>query len=399
MFSTKHLKSYIILYVWTILLLFILTGCRREEVEEVQNSDLKNWLIRAKLDKEETKEELYEAALQEDTLRIYTVTTRVFDVKELFEKEYPGLTVDINHLRSNDLVSRLLQNYEQQDYQCDLVLCSNNDGSLYKELIEPGFIYPYIPKDIAPKMKEGHAKDDFLFLGETLMLFYNQEVFDEIPINNIWELTEDRFKGRIIMANPLRSFSTYGFCAMLMKESKMLEEAYLQYKGETPRDIEEKTLGEVFLEQLAPNIVFTNSSDEVAEGIGNSGKDGMAIGIMISSKMRLLDIGYHFAPIYNLEPFSAVYTPNSIMIAGGAENINTAKLFIRYIMGETDGTGEGRLPYATKGTWSTRIDVPDGNDIPLTEMDLYINDKEYIYDNKEYLHQFFSKLLNENIKE
>ncbi len=394
--NQKRKKRIAILCIFTLL---FFSGCSQKDIKTSQQKDMEKWMEEANLDAVETKEELYEAALSEHTLVIYTVSTRVFDVKESFEKEYPGLTVEINHIRSGDLVDHLLQNYEKKDYLCDLVICSDNDASLYDQLIQPGIIYPYIPSDIASKMKEGHAEEELVFLGESLMLFYNGEAYKEAPVKNIWELTKEQYKGKIIMANPLRSFSTYGFCAMLLKEDKKIEEAYERYKGEPLKISQGKTAGEILWEQMAPNIVFTNSSDEVAEGIGNSGKDGMEIGIMISSKMRLKDIGYQFEPIYKLDPFAAVYTPNSIMVAGGCKNINTAKLFVRYIMGEADGTGEGRMPYSTKGTWSTRIDVPDGNDVPLSKIDLIPLDRTYIQENKEEIKYFFEYILNENITE
>ena len=51
-----------------------------------------------------TPEELYEMALKEDTLVVYTVSTRVVDTKEAFEKAYPGLFVEVRDLRSPNLI-------------------------------------------------------------------------------------------------------------------------------------------------------------------------------------------------------------------------------------------------------------------------------------------------------
>jgi iron(III) transport system substrate-binding protein len=396
--TLQVLKKRIGVFICTLLLLLLASGCAQKETQTNQQKDMKQWLKSAALDADETKDKLYHAAQSEGTLVIYSVSSRVFDVKESFEKEYPGLTVEIEDVRGDDVVNQLLHNYEQKDYQCDLVLCSDCDGSLYNQLIKPGIIYPYIPKDIAPKMKKGLTDGELDFLGESLMLFYNGALYDKSPIKNIWELTEEQYKGKVIMANPLRSFSTYGFSAMLLRESDKIEAAYKRYQGEALVIPKGKTAGEILWEKMAPNIVFTNSSDEVAEGIGNNDKNGMEIGIMISSKLRLKDIGYRMEPIYRLDPFAAVYTPNSIMVAGGAKNINTAKLFIRYILGEADGTGVGREPYSSKGTWSTRIDVSDGNDIPLDQMDVISLDRDYLHHNRDGIKAFFEGILNDNIK-
>ena len=344
-----------------------------------------------------TKEELYEAALLEDTLVIYSVSSRVFEVKESFEQEYSGLTVEIKDIRGEDIVSMLQNNYEQENYACDLVICSDCNGTLNRELLEPSILYSYIPPDIAPNMKEGHADHELVFVGEALMFFYNDNIFYEQPIHNIWELTEEQYKGKIIMANPLSSFSTYGFCSAVLGEPEKITKAYEDYTGEALNVPEGKTAGEVFWEQAVKNIVFTNSSDEVLEGIGGVGTDDYWIGIMISSKMRYQDLGYHFAPVYRLKPFSAVYTPNSITIAAGSPNVNTAKLFVRYLMGETDGTGEGIKPYMTTGTWSTRVDVEDANEVPLSEIDYLEINKEYLYENMDAMSDFWNELLKENV--
>lgn len=386
------------LFVAIIMLMAIcLSGCSIEKQEIGQKAVLQEWLLAAELSDHATSEELYQEALKEDTLVIYSVSSRTFEVKESFEKEYPGLTVEVKDIRGDDVVDMLHSNYEKGEYNCDLVICSDCDGRLYKELIEPGILYAYTPFDIKPNMKEGHADRETVFLGEALLLFYNSTVFDEQPIQNIWALTEEAYKGKIIMANPLSSFSTYGFCTAMFAEQEALKEAYEAYFGKPIHIPDGKSVGEIFWEMTAPNMVFTNSSDEVLEGIGNSGSDGMLIGIMISSKLRYQGLGYHFAPMYQLEPFAAVYTPNSVTIAGGARNVHSAKLFIRYLLGEKEGTGEGIQPFSTVGTWSTRTDVADGNPVPLSEIDYVSLDKEYLYTNQKYLNDFFASLLEENV--
>ena len=381
-----------------LLLIFFVTGCGNKQMEKSQKLQMNQWLFDANLDTKQSAEDLYQAALKEDILTIYSVSTRVFDVKESFEKEYPGLTVEIKDVRGNDLVNMVKENYQSEDYGCDLVVCSDSDGSLYKELLEPGLVYTYIPQDIEPLIKLGVKEEELDFLGESLMVVYNSAIFEEPPIDNIWEMTEERFKGKIIMANPISSFSTNGFCSTVICESKLMEESYEQYAGKALELPEGKNAGEVFWEQAAKNIVFTNSSDEVLEGIGNSGSDGMMLGFMISSKLRYLDVGYQIAPIYRLKPFSAVYTPNSVCIAAGSENINAAKLFIRYMLGETDGTGEGLKPFLTKGTWSVRTDVPDGNDVPLDEIDVQFLNKSYLYENRENMMKFWEEILKINVE-
>lgn len=374
----------------------LLSGCLNKDNTEKRKQEMNQWLKTANLSDHLTKEQLYEKALLEDTLVIYSVSSRVFEVKESFEKEYPGLTVEIKDVRGNDVVDMVRMNYETGEYNCDLIICSDCNGSLYNELLKPGIIYTYVPWDIAPNMKEGHADEELVFLGESVQLFYNSSVFDKQPITNIWELTKEQYQGKIIIANPLSSFSTYGFCSAMFTESYAIEQAYYDYSGKELDIPKGKSAGEVFWEMLAPNITFTNSSDEVLEGVGNHG-DEIWIGMMLSSKMRYQELGYQFEPIYELNPFAAVYTPNCVSIVGGCKNVNTSKLFIRFLLGERDGTGVGYQPFSTAGTWSSRVDVPDGNSVALSDIDYVGLDKAYLYKYRDSMNAFWERLLQENV--
>ena len=70
---------------------------------------------------------------------------------------------------------------------------------------------------------------------------------------------------------------------------------------------------------------------------------------------------------------------------------------MRYLLGETDGTGKGRIPYSTLGTWSTRTDVPDGNQVPLSQMDVISLNRDYIYQNREKIDSIFEQTLEKNV--
>ncbi len=370
--------------------LVLLSGCAQQG--DKTTKAMQEWVKTAQLSAHETPQELYQKALNEDTLVIYTITTRITEVKESFEKQYPGLHVEIRDVRSTEVVDMVAENAASGRNECDIVICNDNSGELSAKLVDTGLIYPYIPYDIAPKLKEGHGEDQLYYLDEAQMFFYNSAIYDEVPIQNIWQLCEAQYKGEIYMPSPLRSFSTYGFCAMVLAHPNEMEQAWRDYAG-TPLEVPEgKTASEVFFERLVQNVHFTNSSDEVAEAVGSAAGTGH-FGLVISSKQRLNSVGYHMAPIYKLDPFSGSYASTSAMIAGGAKNINSAKLFIRWLLGEADGTGEGYKPYQTAGTWSPRTDVPDGNDVPLSEIDLLWLDKEYMKDNRDEIDAFFSSIL------
>lgn len=384
-------KAYLILSLAAIL--FLISSCAPKQ--QAINSEMETWLLNAHLDAKDTPEELYEKALTEDTLVIYSSSTRVMDVKDSFEKQYPGLTVYVQDTRSVDLVDVLKQEFLDGQYHCDIVLCSDDNGVISQELIPEGIVYKYVPYDIADKIRPENDTAILPMVEEIEMAFYNSEVYSAPPVNNWWELTEERFYGGVVMPNPTKSFSAMGLVGMTLKNSDVMALAYRELYGRDLALKDGETAGEAYWRMLMENgLILVNSSDEVVEFVGTPGLSDPPIGIMVSSKLRMRDVGFYIEPIYDMRNFCGTYTPNSIMIAGGSKNINAAKLFIRWILGETDGQGEGSKPYLQKGAWSVRTDVQSNANVSLDALEYFQLDPEYIYDNLDDITAYWLTLMD-----
>ena len=371
-----------------ILTVILLTSCGN-------NDSLNVWKESSHLAGDESVDELYEKALKEDILIVYTVSTRATEVKEGFEKEYPGLYVEVRDLRSPELIKEVGEIVDSGSYEADVVICNDNSGSFKSELVDTGKVFPYMSDDIGENMKPGYVGDMVTFLDEAELLFYNGTKYNECPISNIWELSEEKYHGKIMMPSPLRSFSTYAFCGAILDSSDIVADAYKRYAGKALDIPEGSNASEIFMERLFDNAVFSNSSDEVVEALG-SGETKYDFGVMVSSKLRFNEIGYNLKPQYVLEPFSGARISYAVMIAGGSKNVNAAKLFIRYLLGEKDGTGEGYKPFQTVGTWSARTDVKDSNPVALEDISLLTPNQDNIISNKEYIDNFLSQLLEKH---
>ena len=369
-----------------ILAFLCLAGCG-----QITTDTEDDWLEKAALNVDISEEELYKAALKEDVLIVYTVSTRTVQTKEAFEKAYPGLVVEIRDLRSPDLVDKVAENFADGGTSCDVVICNDNSGEFKSKLVDTGAVVPYLSAEIKKKMKDGHVGECISFLDEAELLFYNSRLFETQPVNNIWELTESRFSGRIYIPNPLRSFSTYAFIAATFDHADELEEAYKSWCG---RDFDRKdgTAPETLWKEISKNAVFTNSSDEVMEALNT---DKAMLGIMISSKLRYKTMGYGFEPAYSLTPFSGCRTTVSVMLARNSQNVNSAKLFIDFLLGGSDGTGDGYKPFRTPGAWSARTDVEDGTDTPLSDLDLLYPDADSMIERKDAFYKFWSECLKD----
>ena len=372
--------------------IFVLSGCAPQPSESAD--PLAGWLENAGLDAEETPEELYAAALKEDMLVVYSTSTRMLDVAESFERAYPGLIVRVEHIREGELYGRLVENYERGDYACDVVCSADGQGIMANDFLSKSIVVKYVPHDIKDKIISGNNEDLLMLAGEAAVFSYNEKYYPQPPVNNWWELTDEKWEGMIYIPNPARSMTTLAFFSTAIENSGLMAKAYEDLYGRLLELPAGENAGREFVRRFIENgVVILNSSDETAEEIGMPGSSSPNVGIMISSKTRLRDIGYEMVNHYDMKPFCGVYTPISVMLAGGAKSINAAKLYIRWLFGEADGTGEGYKPYLQSGAWSVRSDVMDDTGVRLEDLDLLYVNKGYLYENYESILSFWKELI------
>jgi iron(III) transport system substrate-binding protein len=375
-----------------LILIFALTGCAPKNTEP--DNPFADWLTGANLDAGETAEQLYAAALGEDTLVIYSTSTRMMDVAKSFEKAYPGLIVEVVHMREVELYDTLAGNYKTGNFTADLICSADGRGIMVSEFLPKGIAVKYVPFDIAPRILPGNNEELLMLAGEAGMLHYNDRHYSEPPVNNWWELTEEEWRGMVYLPNPTRSMTTLAFFCMVLKNSDMMARAFDDLYGAPPELLPGENAGHEFIRRLIANDArVLNSSDETAEAVGAPGSNSPNIGIIVSSKMRLVDIGYEIRTHYDMQPFAGTYTPINIMMAGGAPNVSAAKLFVRWLLGEADGQGEGYRPYLSSGAWSVRDDVRDESGVRTEELDLMYYDSVYLYENQEAFLAFWEELF------
>jgi len=389
----KMIALFLLAAVFLLVAIF-LTGCALNKNEPAD--PLAEWLITANLDTPKGASELYAAALEEEMLLVYSTSTRVMDVAVSFEQQYPGLIVRVEHLREPELYEVLAQNYETGNFIGDVIISADGRGIMYNEFLAKNIAVKYVPHDIADKILPGNNEHFLMLAGEAAVLGYNDKYYDAPPVMNWWELTDEKWQGMVYMANPTRSMTTLALFCMIIEQSDMMADAYEDLYGIPLAVPQGETAGHEFLRRLVSNGAnIVNSSDEVAEIIGAPGSNSPYLGIIISSKMRLREIGYEVYNNYGMKPFAGLYTPVNVMMAGGAKNVNSARLFIRWLLGEADGQGEGYLPYLQSGAWSVRSDVIDDSGIRIENLNLLQINREYLYKNQEAFLTFWESLLRE----
>ncbi|MDL2214451.1 ABC transporter substrate-binding protein [Clostridia bacterium OttesenSCG-928-O13] len=374
------------LFVSMAILVAGLTGC----ASSPQNKAESEWLQSAALNARETPQQLYQAALGEDVLVIYSNTTRIYDTQKAFEAAYPGLTADVQFLRAADLVSLLRENAQTGEALCDVVICTDNDAILSTQMVPEGLLHKYVPWDMEDKILPQYNTEVLDFMVECGLLFYNSEVYRAPPIANWWELTEPQYSGKFYMVDPLRSHTTNALLFTFIQHSDAMAAAYEDLYGKALQVPAGSTAGHEFWRMLVANgAQFTSSSDEALELVGMPGQSDPPMAILVSSKDRKADLGYAIAPAYDVAPTAGVVVPSSVMIHGGATNVNAAKLFIRFLLGEADGRGEGLAPYMHEGSWPVRSDVTSPSAVQLEDVDFWLLDKRFMAENLQDITEYW----------
>ena len=358
------------------------------------------WLEIAKLDAGETAEELYAAALHEGILVIYSTGARVYETRDAFIAAYPGLSAEVQIIRGVDILPMLGDEFQANGAICDVLICPDINATLSGSFAEQKILVKYVPPDMEESIYPEQNTEILNFMVEGAQLFYNSDAYDAPPVSNWWELTEPQFKGRLCMVDPLRSHTTNSLlCAMIEREEEMLA-AYEALYGRPLTVPDGSSAGQEYWRMLLKNDVqFTSSSEEVIELVGMPARGDSLLGIMVSSKMRKANNGLAIAPVYDMTPCTGVMVANSVMIAGGAKNVNSAKLFIRFLLGESDGTGSGYAPFLDEGSWPVRSDVTGQASVALNDAGFWTLNRTYFIENNPWINDWWRDLREKYIEE
>ncbi|MCK5199548.1 MAG: ABC transporter substrate-binding protein, partial [Spirochaetales bacterium] len=197
-------------------------------------------------------------------------------------------------------------------------------------------------------------------------------------ISNIWELTEEEWRGRIVLKDPMASLTNKMGLWTMVQHAKEFEKAYKELTG-NKIELHEGVpdAGYEFIYRLLHNdLIILGSGSKVAKASGAKGQTDPPIAITGYTYIRYnAQRDYVNALVTPLTPFENIITPVYTAIARQAAHPNAAKLFTAFLLGDisitmdtkiTEPYNEGesaRLlqglgPYYEPGSKSPRDTVP-----------------------------------------
>lgn len=272
----------------------------------------------------------------------------------LFEKTYPNIKVEVVAAGTGELTSRL--DAEKENPICDVLWGGGADSlAAYTDLFQA---YVCANDDV---IDEAFKDKNDMWIGESplpMVIIYNKTLLNGEEPPKTWEdLTDPKWKGQIVFANPAKSGSAYTqLCTMIQAAGGDNEQGW------------------DFVKRF-----YANLDGKVSDSSGNCHKlvasGEYIIGVTIEKSAVLYadnpDIGFLYP-----EKNSAV--PDGVAMVKGCPNEENAKLFIDFVTGREcqieQNTNWKRRP--------VRSDVTPEGLCELSELDLLDYDFDWAANNK-----------------
>lgn len=299
---------------------------------------------------------LLEAAKSEPALAVYDSTGKIKAQAEAFAAKY-GLETVGTKSKAAATIKIVAGEAQAQNVQADVVIVSDLPAAT-AQLLEPGYTVSYLPSDMVEKI-DATYRDPLIVSNSPVVWSYNTALNESCPVDNIWALTEEEWKGRVAMPDPLaKSMYTDWFNQLAMHHDAEIAAAYEAHFGK-PLDTKLASATEAFVAALAFNApLLTNSDSDVAAAVGAPDATENFIGIMSTAKYRENENGMVLGICGSMQPMVGLLYPKFMMMTAETDSPNAAKLFVHYML-----TEEGWAPQAIDGKMSTNTE----NAVPASE--------------------------------
>jgi len=327
---------------------------------------------------EESWDDIVAAATEEGEVSVYTASGRIAKLVDHFQALYPGITLTVFDLGSVKTIEKTVREQDAGIFAAD-VITTGNSGQVIHELLANHRIFNYVPAQFEGRIPEENRDPLLVRVNEAMVFFYNTEVNpDGAPFSNVWELTQEQYRGRVGIKDPMASGSSLMGLATLVQFPEEMAAAYKRMTGE---DIVlgdgVQDAGYEFVRRLLANdVVIFKSGSKLADAAGAAGQDDAMIAMTSMTYIsRNDDKGNVNAIVADLDPVSRMVYPNFMGIGANAPHPNAAKVLIAYLLGSPEINLETKLekpyiegasfdllqglaPYHDAGSVSPRSDVP-----------------------------------------
>jgi iron(III) transport system substrate-binding protein len=332
------------------------------------------------------------AAKAEGSLVVYANSSKIAKAVEIWQEMYPEIKIEGYDLGGDDVLAKTLGEQQANLFVGD-VWFSSGGADLVGNVLPHEYVWRFVPDNLVGKIDPVFTEPLLFSRFGTSVWAYNSELHNAPPISNVWELTEPKWKGKVVVETPLNDASTMSKLMTYVYHADEMKAAYVKRYGKQPvLDSDTPDAGWLWFKRFAQNAPISQpGGDEVDSAFATPGMTDSYLALTsYSNYADVVEGALVFEPCWGIEPKMGIQSQSYAAIINQAPHPNAAKLFIRFIT-----SPEGRDPWAKYGTYfpDPTYEVPDGQ-MPLKEMfDItwFIAEK-YAYDNMVQARDFY--LLN-----
>lgn len=332
---------------------------------------------------EATTEELYAAAQEEGEVVVYAFTSRIAELETSFEAAYPGVDLIGNDISSTEQIARITAESQAGTPGADVAYLADAPVVI-TELVEAGLLQGYVPPRLAEVVPEEYQEPLLSQRLSTKVLMYNEEAHpDGPPVENLWELTQPEWAGKVVMVDPAVRGDYLDLMAEVVLRSEEMATAYEELTGE-PIELGDGVpdAGSQWISDLYANdVVLVDDTDNVNAAIGSTGQDDPPIGFTSYSDRRdNEDEGWALQVADATTPSPGIAFPAYLGLVEGAANPAAARLFVDYAMGDDTATGgAGFEPFYVAGDYPVRTDLtPPEDAVSIADLGAWVIDPEEV---------------------
>lgn len=355
-------------FILAVLLVFSTAACNNtQEKQDKAMDDKQNAKQEMAAEEEMTLEELVKAAQAEaaadkaGTFMVYSPTSRVEKALKAFAEEY-GIQGEFYNESGQDLYTKLTTELEAKVKDTADVALLQDSYLFQTQLQNYDYIVNYIPPYLADKINEDEKKSLVCYYYNKLFIYNNTN--DAKGITNVWQLTEDNYKGKIFMKDISKESINKNFFAMLTSEkwASELEKAYKEYFGkDIVLDEDCPNAGYQFVKKYLPNVRFGSGDGEIATELADG--NGENVGLIVYSKLRSDSVKQENLTVSayaEKQPncFSGFMYPIYLQMIKNTDRPYTAKLFIYFLMTEKGFKSAFQVKSSDIGTYSGNSSIP-----------------------------------------
>lgn len=390
-------KKSIAMLLLSVMVISLLGGCANtdagaEATEQEQETVELDTSVETVEAEEMTHDELVAKAKEEGKVVVYSISSRISKAAEAFTEKY-GIEVESANLKDFEMIEKVSKEASLGIEGADFIIAQDS-GRVFGELIQPGYVVNYVPEAYKEIIPEAY-QEPLVFSFINKIFTYNSETYSEVPMDNVWALTDPKNAGKFFFKNPFLEGVNSNFLTMITRDdiAEELAVSYEAYYGK-PIELTSKNAGYEWMKMVFENeLVLVTSDSKMAESIGVKGEGIESIGLGTYSKLRYKETkNLAIDGIFDVAPFTGFYYPTYMLMMKEATNPNAAKLFIEFLL-----TEEGFAPWSKDiGTYSSNPNIAiKDNDFPVEfwETVMVTEDPEFIFNNRADVEEFLNQYI------